>query len=114
MAVTPHDPTLSGTAEVLEDPLRHAALLDAFPALVWCADGEGGCSFVNQAWTDYTGRGLELELGAGWLEAIHPEDREAVGRQWSEAFGLRRRLDTEFRLRRSDGAARPAGRRDVR
>ena len=103
MAVTPHDPNLSGTAEVLDDPLAHASLFNAFPSLVWCADGEGGCSFVNQAWADYTGRGLELAQGAGWLESVHPEDRDALGRQWSEAFGLRRRLESEFRLRSADG-----------
>jgi len=103
MAVTPHDPNLSGTAAVLDDPVAHLSLFNAFPSLVWCADGEGGCSFVNQAWADYTGRGLELERGAGWLESVHPDDREALGRQWSEAFGLRRRLETEFRLRRADG-----------
>ena len=103
MSVTPHDPLKSSTAEVLDDPLAHAALFNAFPSLVWCADGEGGCSFVNQAWEDYTGRRLELERGAGWLGSVHPEDREALGRQWSQAFGLRQRLETEYRLRRADG-----------
>ena len=103
MAVTPQHPLKRETAEVLDDPVAHAALLNAFPSLVWCADGDGGCSFVNQAWSDYTGRDLKLERGAGWLDSIHPGDREALGREWSEAFGLRRRIETEFRLRRADG-----------
>ncbi|MDH5263231.1 MAG: EAL domain-containing protein [Betaproteobacteria bacterium] len=104
MAVTPQHPLKRETAEVLDDPVAHAALLNAFPSLVWCADGDGGCSFVNQAWTDFTGRDLQLERGAGWLDSIHPDDRELLGREWSEAFGLRRRIETEFRLRRADGA----------
>lgn len=104
MAVTPHDPNKRTTAEVLDDPVAHAALFDAFPSLVWCADAEGGCSFVNQAWSDYTGRSLDLERGSGWLESVHPGDRGSLEQQWSEAFGLRRRLETEFRLRRADGA----------
>lgn len=103
MPVAHHDPRKRGTAEVLDDPAAHASLLNAFPSLVWCADGEGGCSFVNQAWEDYTGRGLALQLGTGWLDAVHPDDREPLGRQWSEAFGLRRRLETEYRLRHADG-----------
>ena len=103
MAVTPHDPLKRGTAAVLDDPVAHGALFDAFPSLVWCADGDGGCSFVNQAWKDYTGRSLAQERGAGWLVSVHPEDREPLGRQWTEAFGLRRRLDTEYRLRRASG-----------
>ena len=104
MAVTPHDPRQGNTADVLEDPAAHAALFNAFPSLVWCADGEGGCSFVNQAWEDYTGRSLEFERGTGWLDSVHPDDRDALRRLWSEAFGLRRRMESEFRLRRADGA----------
>ena len=103
MAVTPQDPLKRSTAEVLDDPVAHAALFDAFPSLVWCAGADGGCSFVNQAWEDFTGRRLEHERGAGWLVSVHPEDREALRREWGEAFGLRRRLDTEFRLRRGAG-----------
>jgi len=103
MAVTPHDPLKRSTAEILDDPVAHAALFDAFPSLVWCAGADGGCSFVNQAWEDYTGRRLAHERGAGWLVSVHPDDREALRREWGEAFGLRRRLDTEFRLRRGAG-----------
>lgn len=103
MAVTPHDPLKRSTAEVLDDPVAHAALFDAFPSLVWCAGADGGCSFVNQAWEDFTGRRLAHERGAGWLVSVHPDDREALRREWGEAFGLRRRLDTEFRLRRGAG-----------
>ncbi len=104
MALTPQDPQRRTTAEVLGDPAAHAALFNAFPSLVWCADGEGACSFVNQAWEDYTGASVERQRGAGWLECVHADDRESLGREWSEAFGLRRRLETEFRLRRADGS----------
>ena len=103
MAITPRDPLERRTADVLDDPVAHGPLLNAFPSLVWCADGDGGCSFVNQAWMDYTGRSLAQERGAGWLLSVHPEDREPLGRQWTEALGLRRRLDTEYRLRRASG-----------
>jgi diguanylate cyclase (GGDEF)-like protein/PAS domain S-box-containing protein len=103
MTVTHHDPRKRGTAEVLDDPVAHASFLNAFPSLVWCADGKGGCSFVNQAWEDYTGRGMALQRGAGWLDCVHPEDRDPLGREWAQALGLRHRFETEYRLRRADG-----------
>ena len=103
MAVKPADPRLRSVAEILDDPAAHAALFDAFPSLVWCSDSEGGCTFVNQAWADYTGRSLERESGPGWLESVHADDRPGLGRLWTEAFGLRGRLESEFRLRRADG-----------
>ncbi|HRE13135.1 MAG TPA: EAL domain-containing protein [Usitatibacteraceae bacterium] len=103
MPVTPSVPGLAAVARILEEPAAHAALFNAFPSLVWCADEDGGCSFVNQAWRDYTGRTAEAARGAGWLEAVHPEDRAVLGRQWTEAFGLRGRFETEYRLRHAAG-----------
>ena len=96
-------PALRGVAEVLHDPGRHADLLNAFPSLVWCADARGDCSFVNQAWEDYTGRAPEGELGRAWMESVHPDDRHRLAREWDEALGLRRGLETQYRLLRADG-----------
>ena len=79
-------------------------LFNAFPSLVWCADGQGGCSFVNQAWKDFTGRHLETELGDRWMESVHAEDRAALQREWREALGLRRPLEVQYRLLRADGS----------
>ena len=98
------DPALRTVSEVLDEPARRADLFNAFPSLVWCADARGDCSFVNQAWEDYTGRSAERERGLRWLESVHAEDRNRVGREWDEALGLRRPLDTQYRLLRGDGA----------
>ena len=99
----PNDPTLRSAAALLEDPTLQADLLNAFPSLVWCADAGGQCSFVNQAWEDYTGRTGEDERGMRWMESIHPGDRTRVVREWDEALGLRRPLETQYRLMRADG-----------
>jgi diguanylate cyclase (GGDEF)-like protein/PAS domain S-box-containing protein len=103
MSVKPADPRLRKLSEVVNDPARQAALFHAFPSLVWCADGMGGVSFVNQAWKDFTGRSLANEKGKGWLESVHPDDRAGVERAWTEALGLRRSFELEYRLRRADG-----------
>lgn len=84
-------------------PSGEAGLLDVFPTLVWCSDASGGCTFVNQAWEDYTGRHREDALGARWLECVHAEDRDDLEREWHEARGLRRGFDRQYRLRRADG-----------
>src|SRR5438132_13137298 len=97
------DPGLRGAIALLEEPSRRSELLNAFPTPVWCADASGECSFVNQAWEDYTGRALEAESGSRWIEAIHPDDRARVRREWDEALGLRRPLETQYRLLRADG-----------
>src|SRR5688572_28479927 len=97
------DPALRSAAALLQDPLGQGELLNAFPSLIWCADSRGQCSFVNQAWEDYTGRSVEAESGQRWMQSIHPGDRSRVLREWDEALGLRRPLETQYRLLRADG-----------
>ena len=97
------DTLVRSAAELVEQPARQAELLNAFPGPVWCADASGHCNFVNQAWEDYTGRQMESEAGMRWMESIHPEDRTRVKREWDEALGLRRPLETQYRLLRADG-----------
>jgi len=97
------DPILRSVAEVVDDPRRRADLFNAFPGPIWFADGAGDCTFVNQAWEDLTGRSFEAEQGNRWLASVHEEDRQDVERNWREALGLRRPLDTQYRLMRADG-----------
>ena len=57
------DLTSRDIAAILEDPSGSAPFLNAFPTLVWLSDRNGLCSFVNQAWEDYTGRDSDDERG---------------------------------------------------
>ena len=79
------------------------ALFSDFPNLVWRSDATGACDYLNQAWLDYTGRTPGTELGRGWLEGVHPDDR----RRWGEIFGraeaAREPFELELRLRRANG-----------
>ncbi|HET9579669.1 MAG TPA: EAL domain-containing protein [Usitatibacter sp.] len=98
------DPLLRIVAETLQDPHRQAGLLHALPVPVWCADAQGGCNFVNQAWMDYTGRDLQAAQGDRWLECVHEGDRLRVHAAWEEARSLHRRFEHEYRLARGEGA----------
>jgi two-component system sensor histidine kinase UhpB len=79
------------------------ALFSDFPNLVWRSDGAGACDYLNKAWLDYTGRARDAELGDGWLDGVHPEDRERWQESYSTAFAERRAFEVEFRLRRANG-----------
>lgn len=80
------------------------ALFSGFPNLVWRSDAEGSCDYLNQSWLDYTGRSREAELGNGWLEGVHPEDRALWRETYERALAARRPFEIEFRLRRADDA----------
>ncbi len=85
---------------------RFRAIANSAPVLIFYAGPDGGCSFVNQTWRDFTGRTLEEESGEGWMESVHPEYRQGVQERYWQAFDERKPCSCEFRLRRHDGTYR--------
>jgi PAS domain S-box-containing protein len=73
------------------------------PVLLRIMGDELRCRWANQAWTELTGRRIEQLLGEGWLELVHPEDRERCSRICHEAFDSSRPYRLEYRLQRKGG-----------
>ncbi|MEO6744982.1 MAG: PAS domain-containing sensor histidine kinase, partial [Caldimonas sp.] len=76
------------------------------PGLLWSADAGFGLRWANQGFIAYTGRALSELLGPGWIDCVHPEDRErGIGIfTTSQQAGLPFSMD--LRLRRQDGEYR--------
>jgi PAS domain S-box-containing protein len=49
--------------------------------MLWQTDRQGSCTEVSESWMSLVGRGVESLRGAGWLQIIHPDDREWVQRE---------------------------------
>lgn len=82
---------------------RHRELAESLPQLIWTCVGEGTCDYLSPQWVAYTGRPAREQLGYGWLEQVHPDDREATAKNWALASERTRAFDGEFRIRRFDG-----------
>jgi PAS domain S-box-containing protein len=85
---------------------RFRALADRAPVVVWIADRGGRCVWVNQAWLEFTGGTLEQQLGHGWADGQHPDDRAKSLARYAEHAGRREPFTLEYRLRRHDGVYR--------
>lgn len=81
-------------------------LFEAFPALIWRAGTDTKTDYFNNTWLTFTGRSLSQELGDGWLEGVHPEDRQPAMQTYLRAFEARQPFEMEYRLRRFDGEYR--------
>jgi PAS domain S-box-containing protein len=89
-----------------ESENRFQNMADTAPLMIWMADPNMRCTFVNKAWLEFTGRTLELELGDGWTTSIHPEDFDCVRSICTAARGTGNAVQTECRKRRADGEYR--------
>ena len=81
-------------------------LVEALPGLGWTALADGRAEFFNQRWLDYTGLSVEQAEGLGWVEAIHPHDRQGLIDYWRSCLVSGTPGQTEARMRRYDGAYR--------
>jgi PAS domain S-box-containing protein len=89
-----------------ESEARFRLLADAAPVLLWTSTPEGGCDFFNRPWLEFTGRALEEELGDGWADGVHPDDRERCTAAYGAHLAARTPFRMEYRLRRADGEFR--------
>jgi len=85
--------------------LRYKALIQASASVVWRARPDGQ---IIEAWGwDKLSDQPKLEyLGSGWLEAVHPDDRDRVIDYWTGAIAAGEIDPLEYRVRQPDGSYR--------
>ena len=65
--------------------VRYRSLVQTMTAIVWTCDVNGFMLNAQPSWESYTGQKQEEYQGLGWIQAVHPDDRERVSRDWQEA-----------------------------
>jgi PAS domain S-box-containing protein len=104
MAFSTPRPNLDEALEALRrSEQRYRSLVEATASLTFIADREGQLISDMPAWREITGQGREEILGTGWMEAIHPADREAVADAWRTSVETRSICAIEYRIRRAAG-----------
>jgi len=90
---------------ILDSDRRFKETIDAAPVLLWLGDVQGNRSFFNRSWLQFTGRTLAEEMGNGWTQGIHPEDRDVLTR-YVAALKSGDRFELNYRFRSADGEYR--------
>lgn len=98
----------SAEALLLRDREAHyRSLSEALPHLVFTSNAAGECDFFSKQWYAYTGLDETLSRGLGWLDAVHPDDRDVLRRKWLDAVrGAAADYRHELRIRSLDGTYR--------
>ncbi len=84
---------------------RYRSLTTATAQIVWTADVEGRIA-PNPTWRALTGQTEADFADFGWLQAIHPDDREPTSQVWMQAVQAKSSYETQYRIRAADGSYR--------
>lgn len=85
---------------------RYRSLVEATAQIIWNTRFDGEVVSEQPGWSAFTGQTFAELQGWGWLNAVHPEDRELTAQVWSKAISDRSLYQIEHRLRRYDGEYR--------
>lgn len=87
--------------------LRYSSLVAAASQVIWVMDARGGVIERSPGWEQVTGQSWEEYRGDGWADALHPEDRGPVVRDWYAALAeVPPLFTTSYRVRTVDGSYR--------
>jgi PAS domain S-box-containing protein len=85
---------------------RTRMLAEAAGADVLRAGPDGTFDADLPRWRAFTGQRRAQSDGFGWIDAVHPADRDAVRRAWQTALDRGESFEAEFRVLGPDGAER--------
>ncbi|MEO8961771.1 MAG: PAS domain S-box protein [Ginsengibacter sp.] len=89
-----------------ESESKFRLLADSLPQHIWTADTVGKPFYFNQNVFDFSGLTHDQLEKDGWIQMIHPDDREENIRFWMESVSSGKDFLFEHRFRRFDGEYR--------
>jgi PAS domain S-box-containing protein len=81
---------------------RYRALAEATSTVIWTAPADGQVADIVE-WRRLTGQSPSETQGSGWLDAIHPDDRDRVHELRSRSLAEKSVYRASYRLRMQDG-----------
>ncbi|OUL19762.1 hypothetical protein BV378_31585 [Nostoc sp. RF31YmG] len=92
---------------------RYRSLAESSAAIIWTAAPWGNVVEEIPTWEVFTGQTPAQYKGWGWVDAIHPEDRQSIVAIWKAIYATRSVAVAEYRVRRHDGEYRHMSIRSV-
>ena len=89
-----------------ESESRFRSLSESSPIGIFQTDPAGQYLYTNTCWQKIAGLTLEESLGNGWINAIHPEDRQRVRAEWDRSVQEEQEFLQEFRFLTPHGRVR--------
>ncbi|MFW5726066.1 MAG: CheR family methyltransferase, partial [Bacteroidota bacterium] len=90
-----------------EEALRQSeeqfrALVEASSPTIWTTNAAGEVEEDSPSWRAFTGQSYQEWKGDGWINAIHPEDRETTTHKWRQSVAEEKIFNVNYRLWHQD------------
>lgn len=91
------------TAALQESEQSYQTLARISPVGIFRTDSNGATTYVNPKWCAISGMAADQALGDGWLDAVHPDDKQKLSRGWYKSARLHKTSYSDYRFVRPDG-----------
>ena len=82
------------------------ALIHTAPDIIFSRRAEGSRDYISDRFYDFTGAPEGSAAGFGWLEYVHPDDKQKAMDDWMRSVESGANYEAEYRLRSRDGVHR--------
>jgi len=89
-------------AERREIDARYQTLAEVSPVGIFYTDASGDCLYVNERWCQIAGMTCAEAFGKGWVQGIHPDDRDRIFAEWYRAIEEKLQFKSEYRFQHLD------------
>jgi PAS domain S-box-containing protein len=93
-------------AELKVSEQQFRLITDLSPVHLFRAGPDGEAKYLSPGFMSMTGMSTQDALGFGWIQAVHPDDRDRLMTGWHEALRSQSIFQAEFRFRTAAGDLR--------
>jgi PAS domain S-box-containing protein len=91
---------------IKESEERFRLLSNVMPQFIWTGDPQGNLYYFNQAVYEYSGLTEKQAMNGGWVQIVHPDDKEENIKRWMHSIVTGEDFIFEHRFRKYDGEYR--------
>ena len=78
------------------------AIVHTAPDIIFSRKADGTRDYISSRFYDYTGAAPGTAIGFGWMEYLHPEDKDRSLSEWMRCVESGEAYESEYRIRGAD------------
>ncbi len=82
------------------------AIVQTAPDIIFSRQPDGDREYISGRFYEYTGAPPGAAVGVGWLEYLHPDDKDASVERWMRCVQSGETYESEYRIRGADSQYR--------